>query len=166
MDSLLVTLSFFTRASSHIDLSSATILLLYSLTTSPYSSPHTSSQFTPLPIRFLTAFDSPPSSTDSFPSSSNNSSSFPLYMPCSSPQMVSCYQSTLAYILVLIRLAHLEGQGLQGLHQIFHFGVHFIVSFSDKNILGGLYWCQRFFSRDCWEAHHHWILWEWNSSWD
>jgi len=85
MDFLLVTLPSFTRASSPINLASVTILLPNSLMASPSSSSHTFSRFTPLPIRFLPAFQSAPFSTGCFPSSSDNPSSFPLDMPSTFP---------------------------------------------------------------------------------
>jgi len=78
VDSLLVTLLSFTRAPSPIDHCSVTILLPNSLTTSSSSSSHSSAQVTPLPIAFLTAFDSPPFLTNCSPSC-NVSFSFLLY---------------------------------------------------------------------------------------
>jgi len=75
-----------------------------------------------------------------------------------------------AYLVVsvsgLVRIAHLEGPGLEGLHHIVHFRVDCIVSFSNRNFLGGLCWCRGFFARDCREVYHYWHLWEQNSSWD
>ena len=80
VDSLLVTLLSFTRASSAIDHSSVTILLPISLTSSRSSTYHSSSQFTPLPISFLTAFDNLPFLNEYSPTL-NVSFSFPLYNP-------------------------------------------------------------------------------------
>jgi len=65
--SLLATLLSFTIATSPIDHSSVTILLPSSLTTSPPSTSHWSSQFTLLPISFLIAWDSPPIVTECCP---------------------------------------------------------------------------------------------------
>jgi len=80
VDSLRVTLLSSARASSHMDHSSATNFLPNSLTINPSSSSHSSSQFAPLPISFLTAFE-----THCFPSCSNDPSSFPFYMPSNFP---------------------------------------------------------------------------------
>jgi len=85
VDSLLVTLLCFSRGSSPIDHSSATILLPNSPATSPSSSSHSSCWFPPLPISFLTASDSPTFSTDCSPSATNHPSSIPLYMPSTFP---------------------------------------------------------------------------------
>jgi len=80
LDSHPVTLVSFTAASSPIDKSSVTILLPCPPITHFFSSSHSSSHFIPVPISFLTAFDSPPCLTECFPTL-NVSYSFPLYNP-------------------------------------------------------------------------------------
>jgi len=87
MDSLLVTLCSITESSSPIDHSHPIILLPNSLTTTPSSSFQLSSQFTPLPISFLTAIDCTPlfSLADCFLSLLNLSCCFPLYNPSTLP---------------------------------------------------------------------------------
>jgi len=60
IDSLAGTLHVFTRAISPIDYLSTTILLPNSVTPSLSSSFHSSSQFTPHPIIFITIFNTPP----------------------------------------------------------------------------------------------------------
>jgi len=136
--------------------SSGTILLPYSLTTSPFSPFPTSSQLTPLPIIFLTAFDSPPFSTVCFPSLLPQT--IPPISRCIclplSLQMLSSYQSTLAYVSLVIRCSHLEGPGLKRLHHNVHSCVDCIVGFSDRNSIGGLCWCRGLFARDYWEVCH------------
>jgi len=79
VDSLPVTLISFTRASSPIHHSSATILLPHSPTSSPFSSFDSSSQFMPLSISLLTTFNNPPLLTYCFASSLNVSCSSPRY---------------------------------------------------------------------------------------
>jgi len=98
LDSLPVTLLSFTRASSTINHSSVTILLPSSLTTSPYSSSHSSSQFTPLPTSFLMAFDSPPLLTECSPSL-NVSFSFVWYNPSTFPASPHSYPPTSSLFL-------------------------------------------------------------------
>lgn len=85
VDSLLVTLLSFTRASSQMNYSSATILLPNALTATLFSCSHLFSQFLPLPISCLTAFYTPSVLSDCFPSFSNDYCSFPLYMPSTFP---------------------------------------------------------------------------------
>jgi hypothetical protein len=81
VDSLLFTLLSVIRASSPKDHTSRTILLPNSLTTSPSSASHSSSQFRPHTISFLTALDQPLFLTDCFPSSLDVSCTFTLYNP-------------------------------------------------------------------------------------
>jgi len=166
VNSLPVTLLSFIRASSPIDHSTATIYLPYSPTTSSSSSSHTASQFTPLFITVLAAFDSltfwlTVSNLAQMIRSLSRCICLPLSM-----QTLSSYHSTLAYVFIVIRFAYLEGPVIEGLHHTLHFPVDWIVGLSDWNFLGGLWWCRSFFARDCWQVYHHWHHWDPNSRWD
>jgi len=85
MESLPVTLLFFTRTSSPIKDSTASILLPNSRTISLSSSSHSSCHFTPLVITFITVFDVLQCMTDCVPSSVYHSFSLLLYIPSTFP---------------------------------------------------------------------------------
>jgi len=76
IDSLLVILFSFSRVSSPINHSSATILLVHSPTTSCFSFCHSSSEFKPLRISFLTSIAGLPFLIHCFPSFLNYPFSF------------------------------------------------------------------------------------------
>jgi len=110
VDSLLVTLPSFTRASSQIDHYSITILLPSSPTTSSFSSFYSLPQFMSLPICFLTAFDSPPFLTDCFPSL-NPCSCFPLYNPSTFPAsalFLTTHSFNIPFLLFELSDSHLS----------------------------------------------------------
>jgi len=130
--------SFLYQSLLPIDHSSATIFLPNSLTTRHSSSFHTFSSSTPLPIEFLTVFDSPPCGL----TVSLHPQTIPLLSRCIFIPLplhtFSSYQSTLAYVSVLIHFAYLDGPGLESHHHSVNFPVDCIVRFSERDYLSDL----------------------------